>query len=305
MNNIPIPVPPSLDPLKSGAHTEFLRHASRLGIPDAYRSDYFDAIFAVAAWAKQAADTTQQTFCLGISGAQGSGKSTLATLLAQMLDSTFELPTSVLSLDDFYKTRAARSELGRQIHPLLQVRGVPGTHDMSWMNEAIADLKAGLDAHVPVFHKASDDRDGERVITGRLRILILEGWCWGARAVPERDLEAPVNSLEADQDKDSSWRQYANRCLASEDYQGAFRSADRLVYLAVPDMEAVYRWRLQQEQALGGRGDHVMNEEQVREFIMYYERITRRMLSDLPGRADITLYLDRDHGIESMELGSQ
>jgi D-glycerate 3-kinase len=40
-----------------------------------------------------------------------------------------------------------------------------------------------------------------------------------------------------------------------------------------------------------------MNEAQVREFIMYYERITRAMLAEMPGRADMTLALDEAHRI--------
>ena len=59
-------------------------------------------------------------------------------------------------------------------------------------------------------------------------------------------------------------------------------------------MDSVFRWRLQQEQSLSP-GARVMNEAGVREFIMYYERITRAMLKDLPGRVEITLFLDKAH----------
>lgn len=301
MGPIPIPIPPHLESYRSRARTEFDHGADQAGIPESLRADYFDAIFAIAAWLVQDAGTTR-TLGLGISGAQGSGKSTLARLLAQILDVVFQLPAFVLSLDDFYKTRETRTELARQVHPLLQVRGVPGTHDMHLMNEAIANLKTGVETRVPIFNKAMDDRDGERRVNVRPRVLIVEGWCWGARPVSEPDLETPVNRLEAEKDLNGNWRRYVNDCLASEDYQGAFRAMDRLIYLAVPDMEAVYRWRLQQEQGLADEGDHVMDEAQVDEFIMYYERITRRMLADLPERADITLYLDNSHAIESVKL---
>ena len=62
---------------------------------------------------------------IGIAGAQGSGKTTLARAAAVRLDGV------ALSLDDFYLERAERTRLGRSIHPLLAVRGPPGTHDLT------------------------------------------------------------------------------------------------------------------------------------------------------------------------------
>ena len=61
----------------------------------------------------------------GLCGAQGSGKSTMSARLARHLDAV-GLPTAVLSLDDFYLTRAERAAIGRTVHPLLETRGVPG-----------------------------------------------------------------------------------------------------------------------------------------------------------------------------------
>ena len=70
-----------------------------------------------------------------------------------------------------------------------------------------------------------------------------------------------------------------------------------LVFLAVPDMDSVLKWRLQQEQGLSS-GAGVMDEGGIREFIMYFERITRAMLEDLPKRSDITLFLNEGHDLE-------
>lgn len=63
----------------------------------------------------------------GLSALQGTGKSTLAAQLAQAAQRE-GLRSAVLSLDDFYLTRAARQALARQVHPLLVTRGPPGTH---------------------------------------------------------------------------------------------------------------------------------------------------------------------------------
>jgi len=69
----------------------------------------------------------------------------------------------------------------------------------------------------------------------------------------------------------------------------------------VPDMASVFRWRLQQESEIE-TGQRVMNEAQVRRFIMYYQRIAERMLQARD--ADITLALRTDHGIGEMVLSA-
>lgn len=301
MLEIPLSIPDHLESCRSSAYEHFISAASNLDIPQGNQQNYFDALFAIAA-AVTTNTELQTPFLLGVAGPQGSGKSTLAVLLGELLESTFGLESCVLSLDDFYKTRAEREQLARDVHPLLKVRGVPGTHDMSLMNTVLSDLKAGLETHIPNFDKANDDRSGYRLVSRVPSVLILEGWCWGARPVAERELAEPINQLEAERDPEALWRNYVNECLAQADYQSAFQAVDQLIYLAVPDMEAVYRWRLQQERGLGDRGGRVMSEEQVRDFIMYYERITRRMLADMPQYADITLYLDGDHAIEALKV---
>ena len=232
---------------------------------------------------------------VGIAGAQGSGKSTLAELLAVVLESVAGLSAAVLSLDDFYKTREEREEMSRSIHPLFAVRGVPGTHDMALMNGVIDSLKAGVSVDSPIFNKAEDDRSEVSRRLAVVDVVVLEGWCWGSVPQSEVKLEDPVNELEEKSDVDGRWRRAVNDELALFDYQHAFDN-DLMIFLAVPNMEAVYRWRLQQEQNLQA-GTRVMDKREIREFIMYYERITRAMLAEMPDRADMTLNLDETHRI--------
>ena len=54
---------------------------------------------------------------VGINGAQGSGKSTLAERLRHALEARHDRRTVVLSIDDFYATRAQRETLARTVHP--------------------------------------------------------------------------------------------------------------------------------------------------------------------------------------------
>ena len=44
-----------------------------------------------------------------------------------------ELKVFKISIDDIYKTKNDRIKLSKKVHPLLLTRGVPGTHDISYM----------------------------------------------------------------------------------------------------------------------------------------------------------------------------
>ncbi len=243
-----------------------------------------------------------KTLVIGVAGAQGSGKTTLAGILSDFLVSTTGMTSDVLSLDDFYLTKADRLAMADRVHPLFATRGVPGTHDLEMLVAVKERIASGHAAFAPRFNKAMDDReDGMRRMSA-VDFLICEGWCWGAKPQREEDLAAPVNALEATRDPDGRWRREVNAVLASTLCQRAFAS-DLLLFLEVPDMEAVYRWRWQQEQALEG-GPGVMDAGEVREFIMYYERITRHMLADMPKRVDFLVTLNQDHGLEKTTVKS-
>lgn len=235
-------------------------------------------------------------FVLGVCGAQGSGKSTLVTALAARLAAA-GVAVAELSLDDLYLTRAARQDLARTVHPLLATRGVPGTHDVGLGLATLDALKRGAAAPLPRFDKARDDRaplaDWPSA-PERTQVLLLEGWCVGARPQDPAALVDPVNDLEAAEDPQAVWRGYANAALGG-DYQRMFAAIDRLVLLAAPDWDVVARWREQQEAELRakGGGAGVMSPAAVQRFIQHYERLTRHILSEMPLRADLTVRLGR------------
>jgi D-glycerate 3-kinase len=89
-----------------------------------------------------------------------------------------------------------------------------------------------------------------------------------------------------------------NDRLAS-DYADVFAELDALVFLLAPSFEAILRWRIEQEHKLAASADGhaagVMNDGQVREFIQYFERITRNNLLTVRSNADIVLELDEYH----------
>ncbi|MEE2777819.1 MAG: hypothetical protein VYE73_13780 [Acidobacteriota bacterium] len=245
---------------------------------------------------------------VGINGGQGSGKSTLATLLATLLEVGLDRNVAGFSIDDLYLTRAERGELSRNVHPLLATRGVPGTHDVELGLRVLDDL-AGAQADsvtsVPAFDKSRDDRrahDDWPRHTGRPDIVIFEGWCVGAIAQAEADLVEPVNELERRHDPDGSWRRTVNDQLRGR-YRRLFDRLDVLVMMRVPSIEKVIEWRQLQEERLiarAGETARTMTPSQVHEFIMYYERLTRYALTEMPGRADVCLEIDDLHQIANV-----
>lgn len=237
-------------------------------------------------------------FVLGLCGAQGSGKSTLAERLQTRMEA-HRVATALLSIDDLYRTAAEREALAAQVHPLLRTRGVPGTHDVALGLRVIAALERGEAALLPRFDKGADDRlppsQWARAAAGT-RLLILEGWCVGAVPQAAAALGAPVNALERNEDGDGRWRHFVNAALAA-DYQALFARIDRLVMLAAPGFDVVLRWRTQQEAALRARTGQGMRDAQVARFIAHYERLTRHMLAEMPGRADLVVRLGADRAV--------
>lgn len=236
---------------------------------------------------------------VGICGAQGSGKSTLTAVLRKLLEMR-GLRVASLSLDDLYLTRGERRELAARIHPLLATRGVPGTHDVELGKALLARLREPGTTMTPVFDKAADDRAEDAAFEGPADVVLFEGWCVGARPQPTTALAEPVNALERDQDADGRWRAYVNAQLAGP-YRELFGAIGRLVLLQAPSFEVVLGWRIEQERKLrerlareGRPAGQVMTEAQVGAFIQHYERLTRWILAEMPGRADVTVRLDRD-----------
>jgi D-glycerate 3-kinase len=232
---------------------------------------------------------------VGLCGAQGSGKSTLAAGLAALFERE-GVPAAILSIDDLYRTKAEREALARIVHPLLRTRGVPGTHDVALGLSVIETLAAGRPCPLPRFDKATDDRAPSPrwdVAPAGTRLLILEGWCVGARPQPEAALIDPVNALERDEDPEAIWRRHVNAELAGA-YRGLFGRLDLLVLLAAPGFDIVLRWRIEQEHALRHGHGGGMSDAEIARFIQHYERLTRHILAEMPGRADLTIPLAED-----------
>ena len=240
--------------------------------------------------------TSRHPLIVGVNGAQGSGKSTLCRFLEVLLRPR-GLRAVTLSLDDLYLSRSERSELAREVHPLFATRGVPGTHAIGLGFDIVEDVLTGRPFTLPRFDKALDDRaDAGTAITGPVDVLLIEGWCIGARPQNDAALAQPVNALEAEEDADGLWRYVVNRHLAA-DYAKLFGLIDLLVMLKVDSFEAVHANRSLQEAKLRAAkpdAPGLMDDAALTRFIAHYERLTRHMLAEMPARADITFEIGAD-----------
>lgn len=248
------------------------------------------ANLAAAAHRRKAGPAT-----IALCGAQGSGKSTIAAAVQIILE-TGGLKAAVLSLDDLYLPKAARQRLAREVHPLLATRGPPGTHDVELGLQVLGALTRDRATALPRFDKASDDPapDSARpTFRGPADVILFEGWCVGARAQPREDLRSPVNDLERTEDPDGRWRRFVNTALATA-YPPLFEAHDALVLLRAPGFEVVAAWREEQEAKLRARTGGGMSPAQVTRFIGHYERLTRWILAEMPGRADWVVKLGEE-----------
>lgn len=261
----------------------------------------------VAAALRSARALPQAVPVWGLSALQGTGKSTLAAQLAHAARQQ-GLRSAVMSLDDFYLTRAARRALARQVHPLLVTRGPPGTHDLPLALHTLQALREGRPVALPRFDKLADDRVAESAwprVDGPVDLVIFEGWCLGTPAQAEAALVAPINALERDEDRDGTWRSHCNAALA-RDYPALWRTCDMLWFLQPPGFEHVVDWRWQAEEGLKAEkglkaeqslqaehpGRAAMTRPQLERFVQHYERVSRQALRTLPTLADHVVRVD-------------
>ncbi len=250
----------------------------------------------------------KKTKIVGLTGGQGSGKSTISNILKIILKNGFNLNTVIFSIDDFYKTFKERRKMSIKVSPLFITRGVPGTHDTNLLYDCIKNLKKSSfkSIDIPKFDKAIDDRlpkSSWQKIKKKPDIVIFEGWCVGVSPQKNKDLIRPINTLEKEKDKKRIWRNKVNEEIKVK-YKKIFKLIDTNIFLQVPSFKHVYKWRLLQEKKLrlSSKGKKIMTKSQVKEFIMFYERLTKHMLKSFNKKAECVIRIDEKHKLNSIKF---
>ena len=257
-------------------------------------------------WIYSIYNKDRKTKIIGISGGQGAGKSTITGILKLILKKKYGLNLCVFSIDDFYKKKSDRLKMSKRTHPLFITRGVPGTHDITLINKTIKKLKQKKfrTVLIPKFDKSKDDRFQKnkwQKIVVKPDIIIFEGWCVGATHQNSAELKKPLNFIEKKYDKNLKWRKIVNNLLKKR-YKSLFSQIDKLVYLKVPNFNYIIKWRWLQEQKmkLTSKSKKTMSKIQVKEFIMFYERLTKHMMKNYSKISDLTIFLDKHHRSKKM-----
>ena len=247
-----------------------------------------------------------KTKIIGLSGGQGAGKSTITGILKLILKKKYGLNICVFSIDDFYKTKNERLRMSKKKHPLFITRGVPGTHDITLLNQTIRKLKQKRfrTVLIPKFDKSKDDRYRKnkwQKIKTKPDIIIFEGWCVGTTHQNNNELKRPINLIEKKYDENLKWRKTVNN-LIKKRYKNIFNKIDKLVFLKVPHFNYIIKWRWLQEQKmkLTTKSKKTMSKTEVKEFIMFYERLTKHMIKNYSKISDLTIFLDKNHRSKKM-----
>ncbi|RZO48266.1 MAG: uridine kinase [Candidatus Pelagibacterales bacterium] len=261
----------------------------------------------ISFWIENKYKKKGKTLILGFSGGQGSGKTTIAQILKIILKKFFKRKIYISSIDDFYKTLKDRNKMAYNIHPLFKTRGVPGTHDMNLIKKFFYFIKKNkfIKIKLPKFDKSQDNRLKQKYwfnIKERPEIVILEGWCVGAQPQSNFLMKKPINALEKYEDKDLTWRKYVNKKLKKE-YKKIFLMIDYYIFMKIPNFKMVFKWRLLQENKLKKNTKfkkNVMSYNEIKRFIMFYQRITLQMIKDLSKSASVIILLKKNHEIKKL-----
>ena len=258
-------------------------------------------------WIERKYKKKGKTLFLGVSGGQGSGKTTVTGILKIILKKFFKRQIHVSSIDDFYKTLEERNKMSNKIHSLFKTRGVPGTHDINLVKKFFNCIKKKKFKRfkLPKFDKSIDDRIKIKywpIIKKKPEIVIFEGWCVGAKPQSNFFIKKPINILEKYEDQNLTWRKYVNDRLKKE-YKKLFTAIDHFIFMKIPNFKMVFKWRLLQENKLRKKlhsNKKIMSYNEIKRFIMFYERITLQMLKDLSKSASVILLLKKNHEIRKV-----
>ena len=236
-----------------------------------------------------------------VAGSQGSGKSSLSKLIKLYLEKFYNKSVVIISMDDFYLSKKQRTQLSKNIHPLFLTRGVPGTHDLELLNRKIMQIfDKEFPVYLPIFDKVTDTRKRtyRKVLKGD--VIIFEGWCAGAQPVNQSYLQKNFNNLEKYKDKNFIWRNSYNKYL--NEYQKIFSQFNYFIYFQFNQWSHVLDWKYKQELELRDKKKDLALKKYLKEFIQYYEKVSKWMHLKVPKYCNILIKLNAHQKIKSIKL---
>ena len=78
---------------------------------------------------------------------------------------------------------------------------------------------------------------------------------------------------------------------------------DYYIFIKIPNFNMVLKWRLLQENKLRKKSrvrKKIMSYNEIKHFIMFYQRITLQMIKDLSKSASIIMLLKKNHEIRKL-----
>ncbi|KAJ2724310.1 hypothetical protein GGI07_002084, partial [Coemansia sp. Benny D115] len=220
---------------------------------------------------------------VGVSGAQGSGKTTLVRALVEFLQA-HKITAVGFSLDDIYRTHADQQQVAEthRDNPLLRFRGQPGTHDLALGRQTLTSLlRNTAPTAIPQYDKSLNAGYGDRlppsvwpVVVPPIDVVLFEGWCLGFRSLGHEEFSRFLHQVRGTSLAHYKYsRKYTDANLAEinenlrELETQLYSLVDAWVYMRVSDVDVVYRWRKEQEDAMAALGKPSLSDQQLEDFV--------------------------------------
>ena len=78
---------------------------------------------------------------------------------------------------------------------------------------------------------------------------------------------------------------------------------DHFIFIKIPSFDMVFKWRFLQENKLRKKlhlNKKIMCYNEIKRFIMFYQRITLQMIKDLSKSASVVMLLKKNHEIKKV-----
>ncbi|ESS31626.1 glycerate kinase [Toxoplasma gondii VEG] len=260
--------------------------------------------FSVFSWISQQLDKRTkaakqggreaQPLLVALSASHGSDGAALAGALKFLFEAEGR-QTVALSLDAFYALAGKQEKLAQKHsgNPLLEGPGNPGTHEPLLAACVLESLKRNTPecaVQVPVYDKTLNDGRGDRLCvtdwpkieTGKIQLILLEGWVLGFKAAAEPTADA-FSSLTKEE---LEWMKPVNKAL--QEYEAVHALVDAWIVLQADSPERLVDWQVEEKaRRRASEGEKAAEEAcaSVEKFLPTYKAFLPRLRENGPDGA--------------------